>query len=118
MENLFDIAGREFYLDLDTLSEFIKIDNNQEVSIDDLLNKEELIGGEDPNGEKDYVQYGQMIDVTKWEVVKVLIESILSENSITDETMGITKLNQDLSIPFRIAFNTLLVNKIMKEYGK
>lgn len=111
MENLFEISGNKFYLDLEALSQFIKIDNTEDISADDLLSKSDDV----LEGEEEFTQYGQMIDVTKWEVVKVLLESILSENhTITDETLGFNKLNQDLSIPFRIAFNTLLVNKIMK----
>jgi hypothetical protein len=58
-----------------------------------------------------------MIDVAKWEVVKALIESILNENGVLDESMGIKKLEGQLSIPFRLAFNTLIKNKIIKKNG-
>jgi hypothetical protein len=59
---------------------------------------------------------GQMIDITKWETTKALIECILSENSIVDEAMGVTKLSNQLTIPFKISFNTLLkYNKFNSE---
>ena len=58
-----------------------------------------------------------MMDVAKWEIVRALLESLLNENGIIDESMGIKKLESQLSIPFRLSFNTLLINKIIKRNG-
>ena len=56
-----------------------------------------------------------LIDVAKWELTKALIETVLHEQGVVDERMGITKLGEQLSIPFRLSFNTLLMNKIIKQ---
>lgn len=63
------------------------------------------------------IQEQQMIDVAKWEVIKALMETILNENGVLDESMGIKKLEGQLSIPFRLSFNTLLKNKIIRKNG-
>lgn len=115
---LFDIAGKEYYFDLDKISEFIRLD--EEETIDDLLKDMSTHDGDDVEGEipaaSPYdVPQGQMVDITKWEMTKAMIETILNENGIVDEAMGTTKLATQLSIPFRLSFNTLIKNKLIKE---
>jgi hypothetical protein len=113
----FSIAGNHYYFDLDELSQFIRIEKNE--SVDDILgepkNEKDLEDEEDLKESTDPPIEGQIIDLTKWETIKVMIESVLSENSPVDEAMGITKLGEQLSIPFRLSFNTLLNYKIIKE---
>jgi hypothetical protein len=117
MGKLFNIADEEYYLDLDKISNFIKM----EPTIDEILERREInvLSG---NTEIEYIipnpdSGGQMIDVVKWETVRALIESLLQENGIIDESMGFRKLESQLSIPFRLAFNTLLKNKLIKKNG-
>jgi hypothetical protein len=113
---LFEIAGREYYFDLDNISEFIRLDEIE--TIDDILkdvsSEGDDIDGEIPSGTYEIPQ-GQMVDITKWEMTKAMIETVLNENGIVDEKMGIVKLGEQLSIPFRLSFNTLLINKLVKE---
>lgn len=128
MDNLFKIANEEFYLDLDKISELIRI----EPTVDELLvytqtsdeTKEEVTENNPPTnniifGEPPQDMGGPqtMMDVAKWEVMRALIESVLNENGIIDESMGIKKLESQLSIPFRLSFNTLIKNKIIKKNG-
>ena len=126
MYELFRIANEEYYIDLDKISEFIKI----EPGLDEILTtpppKEEVTEGDisNPNNNEviiDDMRYMEnqrmMMDVAKWEIVRALLESLLNENGVIDESMGIKKLEQQLSIPFRLSFNTLLINKIIKRNG-
>ena len=53
--------------------------------------------------------------ITKWETTKVMIETVLTEQGPIDEAMGRTKLSNQLSIPFKLSFNTLLKYQIIKE---
>ena len=69
MEGLFNIANEEFYIDIDRISDYIRIDNN----IDFLLSKQE-IEEESEEISDGLIKDPQMIDVDKWEVVKALIE--------------------------------------------
>lgn len=118
-ENMFNVAGEEFYFDLDKISEFIKLEKPED-DIDDIFKaKPDPMDPDEveealPLGEN----FGQMIDITKWELTKAMIETVLSENNgELDESMGLAKLESQLSIPFRLSFNTLLINKILKKNG-
>jgi hypothetical protein len=119
-DNLFNLAGEKFYFDLDKISEFIKLEKPDN-EIDEIfkekpdpIDSEELKDEELPLEEN----FGQMIDITKWELTKAMIETVLTENNgEIDESMGIAKLESQLSIPFRLSFNTLLINKILKKNG-
>jgi len=113
MNDLFELAGEKFYLDIHALSDFIKI--NEEKSIDELLNKKIKKTEEEEDNLDEKIEYynGPLIDMAKWEVVKAMIETVLNENGIIDESMGFKKLENQLSIPFRLSFNTLLKNKLI-----
>jgi hypothetical protein len=55
----------------------------------------------------------QHISVVRYELVKMMIETIITEREDIDETLG---EKSSTSIPFKIAFNTLLNNKIIQKY--
>ena len=114
MSKLFGIAGNEYYFDLEALSQFVRLDRSE--SIEDILGeaKKEIESEKDDKTEE-VIDYTQIIDLTKWESTKALMDVILNENSIVDEAMGSTKLGEQLSIPFRLSFNTLLKHNIIKE---
>ena len=88
---LFDVAGSKYYFDLDALSQFIRIEKSE--SVDDILGeaKKELENKNNENDEETeevpHELYTQIIDVTKWETTKVMIESVLSEQGPVDEAM-------------------------------
>jgi hypothetical protein len=110
----FKIAGNQYYFDLDELSQFIRVEKDE--TVDDILGENEEVESEEESKEiTEPPVEGQIIDLTKWETIKVMIESVLSENNPVDEAMGRTKLGEQLSIPFRLSFNTLLNYKIIKE---
>jgi hypothetical protein len=48
-------------------------------------------------------------------MVKMLLETILTEQEIMDEKLGM-KANSNTSVPFRIAFNSLLNKKLINHY--
>ncbi len=123
MKNLFKIAGEQFYFDLDAVSQFIKLEKEED--IDDLFQTEEELPEVSEDVEKELTDeevmfdggMGQMIDITKWELTKAMVETVLTEHGEIDENMGIAKLETQLSIPFRFSFNTLLINKIIVKNG-
>ena len=124
--DLFEIAGVKYYFDLDQLTQFIRIEKPE--SVDDILgeakkelvkNTEDTEDSEDSENEElvepELEGYSQIIDITKWETTKVMIETVLTEQGPIDEAMGRTKLSNQLSIPFKLSFNTLLKYQIIKE---
>ena len=55
----------------------------------------------------------QQIKFVKYEMVKMMVETLIVENEEADETLGMK--NSDLSIPFRLAFNSLLYKKLINK---
>ena len=53
------------------------------------------------------------ISVVKYEMVKMMVETLIVENEEADETLGMK--NTELSIPFRLAFNSLLYKKLINK---
>ena len=55
------------------------------------------------------------INVVKYEAVKMMMEVIMTEDEEIDETLGL-KSGGGLTIPFKIAFNSLLNKKLINKY--
>ena len=86
---MINVLGQNYYLDLNELDNLIQIKN------------EELTGNT------------ETFSVIKFEVVKTMIEVIMTEREDEmDNNLGTYNQNK-LSIPFKIAFNTLLMYKII-----
>jgi hypothetical protein len=110
---LFKIAGNQYYFDLQTISDFVRIDEEKTKNLEDLFNKD----NDKKDENEDEVIQGPLIDMTRWDLVKAMIETVLSENGIVDDDMGPTMLGKQLSIPTRLSFNTLIKHKLIKNNG-
>ncbi len=55
----------------------------------------------------------QQIKYVKYEMVKLLMEILMTERDDVDETLG---PKSSVSVPFKLAFNTFLNEKIIKSY--
>lgn len=56
------------------------------------------------------------VNIVKFEIVKMLMEVILSENDDIDDKLGLKSSSSNLSIPFKLAFNSLLNKKLINHY--
>ena len=65
------------------------------------------------SGEIENTDTEQQISLTRFELFKNLVDVILTEREELDEGLGMHGA-KDLTIPFKIAFNTLLINNIIK----
>lgn len=83
------ILNEHYYLDLDEIDSYINIEN--------------------PSGGTE-----NTISVVKYEMVKTLIEILMTENEGVDETLG--PKSSELSIPFKISFNTLMHKKLLNKF--
>lgn len=88
---MFKVFGEHYYIDLDAMENCTKIINNEELTGDT----------------------GSHIHIVKYETIKYLIETIMTENEIIDEKLGMS--STQTSLPFKIAFNTLLFKKIINK---
>jgi hypothetical protein len=103
MDNLLlEIGGKELYLDIDKLSEIVRIEPKVPITED---------GEEDTEVFEGTVMH---VDVTKYEMYREMIGTLLSYNEEYDEKMGIVALNKS-TIPFKLSYNTLLMKGIIKE---
>jgi len=92
---MIEVLGENYFIDLDQIEKYIDIGN-----IPDF----EMSGGTE-----------MRINIIKYEMVKILLEIILSEDIEMDEKLG-TKGNSNISIPFKLAFNSLLNKKLINYY--
>jgi hypothetical protein len=88
------ILGEHYYLDLDKIDEYIQI-------------KQELLS---PSGETDSTQ----INIVKYETIKLMLDVIMGDGDGVDETLA--GKGSEVTIPFKLAFNTLLNKKLLNKY--
>jgi hypothetical protein len=88
-----EIFGKNYYIDIDGITDKCKTGN----TIKDEDNNETL-----------------EVNIFKYEVIKMCLERILNDYEDVDEEIGVFA-QKDTSISFKIAFNTLIKNEILKE---
>lgn len=95
MINLF---GETYYIDFTALDELVEIKKVDEPEMEE--------------GDVQ-VEEGQQFSLIKYDILKIMIEVVMSEREEVDDNLGIVK-KESLSIPFKLAFNTLLKYNIIK----
>jgi len=90
------VLGENYYFDLDKIEEYLDMSNE--------MTDEELSGLTE-----------QKINIIKFEMVKILMDTILTEHEDIDEKLGM-KSSTNTSIPFRLSFNSLLNKKLINHY--
>jgi hypothetical protein len=93
---MINVLGENYYVDLDEIESYI--DMSDELPTESTSGNTEM-----------------RINIIKFEMVKMLMEVVLSENEELDEKLGI-KSGSKTTIPFRIAFNSLLNKKLINHY--
>ena len=90
---MLSILNEYYYLDLDKMEE--------------LVNLPTPTDGESGSTE-------QHISILKYDMLKIMVDVLLSESEEVDEKLG--PKSSELSIPFKLAFNTLINKKIINKY--
>ena len=90
------VLGENYYIDLDKVEEYL--------DMSDQYPDDETSGNTETR-----------INIIKFEMVKMLMDTILTEHEEIDEKLGM-KSSSNTSIPFRIAFNSLLNKKLINHY--
>jgi hypothetical protein len=86
------ILGEHYYLDLEKIEEFTNVTPSESFT------------GVSENH----------ISVVKYDIIKLLIEILMSENEQIDEKLGIK--SKEVTIPFKLAFNSLINKKLINKY--
>jgi hypothetical protein len=92
---MLNFLGEKYYIDVDELESQVSLSKSKIIAL----------SGESEN---------EQISVTRYETFKSLIDVVLTEREELDEGLGIHGAN-NLTIPFKISFNTLLLHKIIKK---
>lgn len=90
------VLGENYYVDLDAIEEYL--DMTDEVSVEPISGQTEM-----------------RINIIKFEMVKMMLETILSEHDEIDDSLGL-KSSSKTSVPFKIAFNSLLNKNLINHY--
>jgi hypothetical protein len=90
------VLGENYYIDLDKVEEYL--------DMSDQYPDEETSGNTETR-----------INIIKFEMVKMLMDTVLTEHEEIDEQLGI-KSSSNTSIPFRLAFNSLLNKQLINHY--
>ena len=85
------LFNEHYYIDMNEIEEFVNL---------------EIIGLSGGSSE-------QQIKYVKYEMVKMRMEVLMTEREDADEMLG---NKSAVSIPFKLAFNTLLNENILKKY--
>ena len=91
------VLGENYYIDLDKVEEYLDMSVQSE--------NDETLSGESET----------KINIIKFEMVKMLMDTVLTEHEEIDEKLGL-KSSTNTSIPFRLAFNSLLNKKLINHY--
>ena len=94
------VLGENYYFDLDKIEEYLDMTIKSEGDIEE----DEFSGSTD-----------MKINIIKFEMVKMLMDTILTEHEEIDEKLGM-KSSNNTSIPFRLSFNSLLNKKLINHY--
>jgi len=88
---MLEVLGETYFIDFQKIEEIITI-------------KQESSGDTEQN-----------VSIVKFELIKTMLDVLLSESTELDDKMGMKGTN-DLTIPFKIAFNTLLRYNIIQSF--
>jgi len=104
------ILNEYYYLDLDKMEELVNIPTKEKTEEKTEGVKSE--GNDSENEELDGMT--QHISIVKYDMLKVMIDVLMTESEEVDEKLG--PKSTEISIPFKLAFNTLLNKKIINKY--
>jgi hypothetical protein len=93
------ILNEEYFLDLDKIENCVNIPKDTSKKSDDEDDSDESM---------------QHISVVKYELIKMMIDVIMTESNEIDETLGTR--SSEITIPFKLAFNTLINKQIITKY--
>ena len=118
MEGMIDIGGSIFRIDLTAFSEVLATKDENEGKSYEIETSTNYDAAGQPVGttvvSREF-EKGKEIDGPKYDVLRMCMEILLTYNEEVDDAMGLAKALESTSIPFKVAFNTLLGYGILKE---
>ena len=92
---MLELFGEHYYLNLENIDKFVNVSNIP-------------TSGTTSEGE-------EKIAFVKYEMIKLMTDVVMTETEDIDEKMG-AKASSQLTIPFKLAWNTMLFNKFIEKF--
>lgn len=89
------INGENYFIDLDEIERYVDMSTHE---------PSEATGSTETR-----------INIVKFEMIKLLVEVVLADEIPMEDSMGL-KNTKKMSVPFKLAFNSLLNKKIIKYF--
>jgi hypothetical protein len=99
---MFKIFNENYYVDIDAIDNYVQFTAEVE--------EEEADDESDTTTE---IKEEKQIHLVRYELVKNFLETVLTESNEVDEDLGMK--SNEVSIPFKIAFNSLLIKNIINK---
>ncbi len=116
---MLDIGGTEYIINFDALEELLNSDPElgaktmTETDTKEIFNLSgETIGKEVTTRTYDK---GKEIDMTRYEMIRLLFEVVLTFNGEIDDALGVERGLNGTPLPFKLSFNTLINYGIITE---
>lgn len=117
---MLEFGGVIYYLDLQKFEEVIRISGNKKPN--DNIVVTEVVEIKDANGniiktetKKIITERGREIDVTKYDMIRLMLDVLMELNNETDEELGVDRALSKAPLSHKVAFNTLYNYGILKE---
>lgn len=115
---MIDIGGSVFMIDLNTFSSVLETKDESGGKSYEVETSITYDSTGQPVGTtvvSKEIEKGREIDGPKYDLLRMCLEILFTYNEEVDDAMGFTKALETTSIPFKVAFNTLLNYGILKE---
>lgn len=100
---MFKIFNENYYIDLDAIDRYVQIDEEEDKPVSKKDSEETVME----------LESEAKIHLVKYELVKTMLETILTESNEVDEDLGMK--SNEVSIPFKISFNSLIMKNIINK---
>jgi hypothetical protein len=117
-DKMLDFGGTIYYLDIERFNKLISLKHPKGDEIIESVTKElknendEILTTETITTKRERDIY---IHQTTYELFREMIDIILNDNEEIDEGLGLDRALDKMTIPYKIAFNTLIKNGILVE---
>lgn len=91
---MLELFGEHYYLNLQNIDNFVNVSNIS------------------PSGT---TEGDEKIAFVKYEMIKIMTDVIMTESEEIDEKLA-SKASSQLTIPFKLAWNTMLLNKFIEKF--
>jgi hypothetical protein len=97
---MLNVLGENYFIDFDEVEKYIDMSDTLEIQ------KENEESGTSE----------MKVNIIKYEMIKMMLETILSEDLEVDDKLGLKSSSNAISVPFKLAFNSLLNKNLINHY--